>query len=627
MTDELASIEYLVIGTYLLVLIGLGVAVRRFSKNASDYFRNGCRGAWWLVGASAFMQMFSAWTFTGAAGAAFEAGWSVIIIFAGNALCFFLVFLFLGPWFRQLRAITSPEVIRMRFGATTQQFYAWLQVLLGLLNASVWLWGLSTFVASVFDLSAPAASLGLSEVQLLIVVSGAIVLIYSVAGGSWAVMATDFLQGLILLPLTLLIAYLSLKHIGGFGAMLSQIEAQGLSEKYRLVNDADDFPLGKYGLWFAIATIIYKSVTNSTIVTAQKYFGVKDGAAARKAGLFACLLMVAGMVVWFVPPIVARLTMADEVLAADLSKPAEASYALISLHVLPTGLIGLMVVAMLSATMSSMDSGLNRNAAVFVRDIGPYFGRLAGRPDLSERGQFVMGQIVSVFLGVAIIGTSLYFAGVEGHGVFEWMLTIGALVGLPIAIPIFMGLFIRRAPWWAAIASILITVIPSSLGFVAGSPPSWIANSPVGPLVENPWPYERLVFVNLAVGITVFLLTLPFWKNASAAYRTQVNDFFIRMHTPVDFESEVGAANDDAQLRTIGTFALVMGAFIGLLILVPGNDTPDRLAILFVSGCVAITGAAMLWAGARMRNGRKAVESERVLSRTAEPRDAVGVSS
>ena len=68
---------FAVIGGYLLLLITVGIVFRHFSKDTSDYFRAGGKAAWWLIGGSVFMQGFSAWVFTGAAGAAFRVGWSL----------------------------------------------------------------------------------------------------------------------------------------------------------------------------------------------------------------------------------------------------------------------------------------------------------------------------------------------------------------------------------------------------------------------------------------------------------------------------------------------------------------------------------------------------------------------
>ncbi|MEO0630224.1 MAG: hypothetical protein AAFY46_05800, partial [Planctomycetota bacterium] len=434
------TIEYLVIVGYLALLITMGAVFRSFNSNISDYFRNGCKGTWWLVGASAFMGVFSAWTFTGAAGAAFESGWSILIIFFANVVAFAIHAAFLAPWFRQLRAVTAPEVIKTRFGTTTQQAYAWLYAVLRMLQAAVWLWSLAVFISSVFDWTGMASAIGLSEVQFVIVIVGVVVLFYSVSGGSWAVMATDVIQSLVLIPLTVLVAVLCMREIGWIDGFTRAVDDAGLRNDFAIVSDPGtvepdptkpDF--WKYTWLFVFATLIYKVVAFSTMDVAQKYFGVKDGREARLAALLAGGLMVLGMGFWFIPPMVARLLWQDDVMAVDLKKPAEAAYAIAGLKVLPVGLIGLMIVSMLSATMSSMDTGLNKNAAVFTRDIIPFINKLTGRDEISAKALFLIGQVTSCLLGIGIIIIALYFAAQgEGEnasdkGVFEVMLDIGAM--------------------------------------------------------------------------------------------------------------------------------------------------------------------------------------------------------
>ena len=84
------EVAYVVIAVYLVLMVGVGVAMRRLNRDTSDYFRSGCKGTWWLVGSSAFMGAFSAWTFSGAAGSAYEAGWSVAAIYLANTVGFVL---------------------------------------------------------------------------------------------------------------------------------------------------------------------------------------------------------------------------------------------------------------------------------------------------------------------------------------------------------------------------------------------------------------------------------------------------------------------------------------------------------------------------------------------------------
>ncbi len=565
-------IEFIVIGVYLLLLVAIGAVVKRFNRDDSDYYRNGCKGTWWLVGASAFMTQFSAWTFTGAAGAAYDAGWSVMVIFFANAAGFFVGAIGVSAWFRQLRVVTVPEAIRDRFGPGTQQFYAWIGVVTGVLYASLWLYGLALFCAAVF---------GFPMVPVILTI-GVVVLAYSTAGGSWAVMTTDFLQTLILIPITLLIAWLCLEQVGGVTGLLGGIEEQGLADDFALVNTSGEHTGRNDYTWVWAAAFFLKQVVGiNTLTSSQRYFGVKTGLDAKKASALAGVLMVLGAFIWFIPPITGRLLFSAEIDGMDISKPAEASYAIVSMKLLPAGLTGLMVVAMLSATMSSMDSGLNRNAAIFTRDILPACARVLGFRFDPDKPRLRLAQASSLVFGLVIVALTLYFANQDGKGVFEIMLDIGSMLALPLAVPMALAILIRRAPAWSALVSIGTAFVASFLGFYSER------------FFGEAWSFPMVVFSNVAAGTVGFLATLPFWSTASPAYREKVDAFFETMHRPVDFAAEVGPGNDTSQLRIIGWFAVVIGGFVCSLVVIP-NDVHGRLAILFVGGFVLLTGLLFL---------------------------------
>ena len=258
MHPSLHASDEIVIGAYVALLIAMGVVMKRLNHDLSDYFRNGCRGTWWLVGASAFMTSFSAGTFTGIAGIAFNAGWTVTVIFAANALGFLLNYAFLAAWFRQLRATTSPEVICMRFGTSTQQMYAWIGVLSRLLYAAMQLYGLGLFAAAIFGLN----------IHAVIWVTGCTVMFLSAVGGSWAVTSSDFLQSLVLIPITILVAVLALGQFGGFSGLMHAIDVHGLTKQFQLVKPGTGrFPLTDY-TWPWVAAIVVKMWWATT-----RYFG------------------------------------------------------------------------------------------------------------------------------------------------------------------------------------------------------------------------------------------------------------------------------------------------------------------------------------------------------------------
>ena len=116
-----ATIDYVVIAAYMALRVGIGVYAARFNKNASDYFRGANRIPWLVAGLSSFMSGFSAWTFTGAAGLAYQHGLIAILLYLGNALTFLLGYWVFAVRWRRARISTVMEYLVERFDERTRQ--------------------------------------------------------------------------------------------------------------------------------------------------------------------------------------------------------------------------------------------------------------------------------------------------------------------------------------------------------------------------------------------------------------------------------------------------------------------------------------------------------------------------
>ena len=574
----ISEIEYFVIAGYLVLTIIVGLAFKNFSTNTDDYFKGGSKGTWWLVGTSAFMGSFTAWTFTGAAGMAYEAGYSVMFLFLGSSLGYFMNFLFLAPWLRQLRVTTLPEAISLRFGERTRNFYALYEVPVRILYASMGLYSLGIFCSAVFGY----------DINYVIILCGVVVLIYSATGGRWAVMATDFLQGLILVPLTLIVAWICLDKLGGIDNLLASVKAAGLSEEYKMVNATEMFA-GAYTWGWISAIMVKQFLVYNSLNAAPRYFSAKDGRQASKAALLASVLLLAGSLIWSLPPITARLLFHDTVMAIDISKPSEASYAIASIRLLPAGLVGMIVVAILTATMSSMDTGLNTNVAILIKDIYPKLSKRLRWQPKNENQLLHIGRLYTWFLGTMIILLALYFAQQEGKGIFEIMLDVGALLAVPIAIPLLWGLFFRRTPSWAGLLSIGCAFVVSCLAFF--DVPLSHLGFPESISQGFSWNYQQKLFSIFCAGSLGFFVSMFFAPAKDDEHRKKVDNFFRLMKTPIDFEKEIGQGNDLRQLTAIGGFGVAITCFIALLLLIP-NPPDGRLAILSL---VVVIGSISFW--------------------------------
>lgn len=276
--------EYLVIAGYFCLILGIGFAFKSMAKNStSDYFRGGGRMLWWMVGSTAFMAQFSAWTFTGAAGKAFSDGFAISLVFFANTFAYFCGWLYFSARFRQMRVDTPTEGIKRRFGSQNEQFFSWALIVLSMINAGVWLNALGVFSSAVFD----------TDISITIIATGLTVLFVSVLSGAWGVVASDFVQTLIVAIISIACAIVALVKVGGPVALVTDFPV--------------DFVMGpdmNYGL-LLVGTFVFflakQLITIMNLNDSFRFLNAKDTINARKAALLAMVLMGVGSIVWFIP--------------------------------------------------------------------------------------------------------------------------------------------------------------------------------------------------------------------------------------------------------------------------------------------------------------------------------------
>jgi solute:Na+ symporter, SSS family len=648
----MTSYDYGVLVFYFAFMLAISWVFRHFVTNVSDYFRSGGKALWWMVGGSAFMVQFSAWTFTGAASKAYLDGWPIIAIFLGNVLGFVVNALFFAPRVRQLRVVTGIEAIRLRFGRASEQFFTWLQIPFGLLQAGIWLYSLGVFFVAIFGASMVAVGgeyfgeafgvwlHGGGVLTLTIVVTGAVVVVMALIGGSWAVIASDFIQVMILMPVCLAVTVLALVKIGGVGAFIEQVPAHHV--------DFGQIFSKEFLLLWCVAMFLKQLHTTNNLADANRYLSVKDGRHARKAGFVGATLFLVGILIWFVPPMVAAILFPDlRPMFPTLKNPEEAAFIAIARDVMPLGMMGLLVSGIFAATMSSMDSGLNKNTGFFIKN----FYQPVLRPHATDLHLLTAGKLTTGILGVLIVVVALKMSHLRELSLFLWTQRVSILIGIPIIVPLFLGLFVKNTPPWSAWSTVAVGFL-SSLFITSHLTPEWAAKTfglaqALDPASREYWRQSIELFGNVTVcatwflgtkfawanpaGLHVFrglwllifagcvwlrgreldagdgaistaltvlsmlalaavaLLPFAFFRNPTAGERERVTEFFRRLNTPVDFAKEEGAhnANDARQESVVGWLCFAYGLFIALLALIP-NPPLGRLAFV---GCGAVVGS------------------------------------
>ncbi len=550
------GVDYVVIAVYMALMLAIGFYSARFNRGASDYFKGGNRIPWLVAGLSSFMSGFSAWTFTGAAGLAYRQGVVAILLYVGNALTFLLgYFLFAVRW-RRARISTVMEYLVERFDEGTRQAFAWTTVFFQLFTGASMLYGLGLFVASTSGL----------PLTWTIVGCGAVILAYCVVGGLWAVVITDFLQAVILMPFTVVMFFASLARVGGLGGLLAALppEMKSLSHPGP-------------GWIYVLSWTVMVSFGYNTAAMAQRYFSVDDERSAKKAALLCFGLFLVGAFVWFVPPLAMRVVYPDlRAVWPGYANPHEASYAVAALTLLPTGLVGIMLAAMFSATMSSLSGLFNMHSAVIAKDIyQTLFARKAG-----ERELLIVGWIATFGVGAAITAIAAAMAA-RGASIFEVMLTFNTVMSLAYGPPALLGLLVRRTPRWSGLASFAVGLVLGCYGaFVA----DWS-------LVEN-------VAIIIPSSVAAFLASGLLGRDDAAALARR-EGLFRRLDTPVDVGAELHAVPDPT--AAVFRFLARMTAGVGLaslVLIVYARPGERSTVVVYVAITLAIAAALSLVRGA-----------------------------
>ncbi|MFM2480872.1 sodium:solute symporter family protein [Celerinatantimonas sp. YJH-8] len=565
--------DYIVIGGYFLLMVIIGVIFKKMaSKSSSDYFRGGGRMLWWMVGATAFMTQFSAWTFTGAAGKAFSDGFTILGVFIGNILAYVAAYFYFARRFRQMRVDTPTEGVRRRFGPVNEQFFTWVIIPLSVINAGVWLNGLGVFASAVFK----------ADIVTTIWVTGIVVLLISLIGGAWGVVASDFIQTLVVAVISVACAIVALVAVGGPGKIITDFPSGFI------MGPDMHFPILLVGSFFFFIVKQLQSINN--MQESYRFLNAKDSKNASKAAILAMCLMICGAIIWFIPPWASAILYPDAAQAyPELgSKATDAVYLVFARNTMPLGTVGLLMAGLFAATMSSMDSALNRNSGIFVRS---FYSNIFRKGKSSDKENLVAGQVVCIVNGVLVIVMAQFFNSLKHMSLFDLMMTVATLLQSPILVPLFAGIFIRKTPKWAPWVTVIFGLFVSYMVFEIVTPNVVAGWFGVTHLTGREFSALRLVdtiAAHLIFTLGFFWLTSFLYKEENDPYIEETKAFF----EDVDTECVAGEGQsefDRQQRKKLGMLTSVMGVGLILMVLIP-NPWWGRLLFLFCALAILLVG-------------------------------------
>ncbi|SKC84219.1 sodium:solute symporter family protein [Ohtaekwangia koreensis] len=526
----MAQLDFVVMAVFAFLIFSIGLAFTRVgSKNSQAFFEAGGETPWWINGLSLFISYFSAGTFVVWGSIAYKHGLVANMIQLTMAISGLLTAMFISARWKRTGTRTAAEYIGLRFGTSAQQFYTYLILVLSLVNTSAVLYpvGKMVYVATPFSLNA------------CIIAIGIIIVLYTAAGGLWAVLVTDVVQFVILMAAVLIVIPAALGDVGGFDSFV-QKAPEDFFEPF-----SNDYTAG-----FMLAFIGYQTVyIGGNWAYVQRYTSVSSERNARKVAYLFSILYLVSPVIWMLPPMIYR------VINPDLQGlEPEGAYMMLCQKILPAGLIGLVLSGMISATSSKANTTINLAAVVFANDVY----KKVIHPAATDKTLVLIARIFTLLFGAGTIVVAMLvpLAG----GIVEVVLSIAAIAGGALFAPMIWSLFSRRQ---TSVSVITTTVVALTVNLFF---------KVIVPVIFHT-KLSRTIETVLGVGIPLLLLAL-FEIYYYTRKHIDPGALIIEKHILKHAQTGHGHAHDHQEAERQNRFGVSVivfaSAFVGLGIFVLG---------------------------------------------------------
>jgi len=406
---------------YVLLMIAISWLVSRRNKSGEDFLLGGRKLPWLLTLGTTVATMVGTGSSMGAVGFAYQNGWAGTLYGIGGALGILLLAWLFAP-VRRLKFMTMSEEL---------SYYVGGQTLIKNVIAVI------IYVASIGWLGAHIIGGGMylswltgMDITIAKLVIALSFTIYVVIGGYTAVVWTDSIQALLLFVGFILMAVFSIEHIGGWQAMLSTQPAEHLSW----------FAIEKIGLLPAISLAV--AILAGILATPsfrQRIYSGKDVKSIRKSFLYSGLLYLAFSIV---PAIIG---MSAYAMNGGLEN-ASFAFPHIALNVMPIALGVLIIIAGISATLSSASSDAIAAVSVVLRDL---ICLVTGK--MPEPNKVVRLSRVSLVITIMI---ALVFALIS-NDIISYITKMIAILMSGLCIFGLLGRFWSRYNWQGGIATLV----------------------------------------------------------------------------------------------------------------------------------------------------------------------------
>ena len=461
METTFQSLDWLVIGIFAAMMIGIVVYVMmQKNENSGDYFLGGRDATWIAIGSSIFASNIGSEHLIGLAGAGASSGMAMAHWEIQGWMILILGWVFV-PFYERSMVLTMPEFLERRYNPQSRTLLSLISLISYVMTkVAVTVYAGGLVFQQVFGIE---EMWGIDFFWIAAIGLVVITALYTIVGGMKSVLYTSVLQTPILLLGSAVILWLGFKELGGWDEMMRLCDvtpayegAQGTMIHLMRDNSDPQYPwLGALigssiiGFWYWC--------TDQFIV--QRVLSGKDQKEARRGAIFGAYLKLLPVFLFLIPGMIAYAIHVKNggnflPLLSSGAHNADAAFPTLVAKLLPAGVKGVVVCGILAALMSSLASLFNSSAMLFTIDFYKRF-----RPQTPEKQLVVIGQIATV----VIVALGILWIPVMrsvGDVLYTYLQDVQSVLAPGIAAAFLLGICWKRTSaqggMWGLISGLII---------------------------------------------------------------------------------------------------------------------------------------------------------------------------
>ena len=442
-TFSLSWIDITIMLIYLVFVIGIGWALKKYMKNATAFLEAGRSLPAWVTGLAFISANLGALEVIGMAASGAKYGMATVHFYWIGAIpAMIFLAIFMMPFYYGSKARSVPEYLKLRFDEKTRGFNAFSFAIMTVFASGISMYALALLLETILGW----------DFNLSLFISAAIVLVYTYLGGLSSAIYNEVLQFFLIVIGFLPLVVIGLIRIGGWDGLMDNLTPQ-MAHSWEYIGG--DHPMGGwFGIVFGLGFVLSFGYWCTNFLVVQRAMAAGSMSAARKTPLIGAipkmfipfLVIIPGMIA------IALLKIGDGKFDLPL-KGSGYNYDLVIPMLLkrffPTGVLGLGLTALMASFMSGMAGNVTAFNTVFTYDIYQSYIR----PGKSDKHYLTVGQITTI-VGVLVSILTAYVAKMFNN-VMDFLQLIFAFINAPLFATFLLGMFWKRTTGHGAFYGLL----------------------------------------------------------------------------------------------------------------------------------------------------------------------------